>query len=62
MPAARILLQLSRDSLLHVNTIYHSQWRNWRGTEGRIAPWQAKCKNRPPTLLIFRFKHSFGFQ
>jgi len=38
MPAARILLQLSRDSLLHVNTIYHSQWRNWRGTEGRIAP------------------------
>jgi len=25
---ARILLQLSRDSLLHVNTIYHSQWRN----------------------------------
>jgi len=28
MPPAHILLQLSWDSLLHVNTIYHSQWRN----------------------------------
>jgi len=30
MPPARILLQLSRDSLLYVITIYQSQWRNWR--------------------------------
>jgi len=27
-PPARILLQLSFDSLLRVITIHHSQWRN----------------------------------
>ena len=41
-PPARILLQWSSDSLLYcmyctLITIYHSQWRNWPGTEGRIA-------------------------
>ena len=39
----------SRDSLLYVITIYHTQWPNWRGTEGRIAPWQTKWKNQSPT-------------
>jgi len=24
-------LHTGRDSLLYVNTIYHSQWRSWRG-------------------------------
>jgi len=46
----RIVLQLSWDSLLYVNTIYHSQWRNWRGAGSRIASsWQAKRENRTPT-------------
>jgi len=38
-----------RDSLLYVTTIYHSQWRNSRGTEGRIALWQAKWYIQSPT-------------
>ena len=50
-PPALILLQLSGDSLLYVNTIYHTQGRNWRTQNGELPPCQAKCKNRFPTYI-----------
>ena len=53
MPPARILLQWSTDSLLYIITIYHSQWRNWPGTERRIAP--------PPGKLNVKNGLYFGF-
>jgi len=36
-------------SLLRFQRIPQRPWRNSRGEKGRIAPWQAKCKNRAPT-------------
>jgi len=55
MPPARVLLQLSKDSLLDVNTIYHTSNVTDGGQRGEFSPWQAKHKYRSPTKLIFRF-------
>jgi len=48
-PPVRVLLQLSRDNLLHINTIHHEQWRNRRGQRGELPRWQVNLKNRSPT-------------
>jgi len=53
MPPARILLQLSKDSLLDVNTIYHTSNVTDGGQRGEFPPWQAKCKYRFPTELLW---------
>jgi len=53
----RILLQESRDSSLYAKTIYHSQWRNWRGAEERIHPPLAIWMWKPDRHL----KWYFGF-
>jgi len=41
-----------RDSLLYVNTIYHSQWRNFPGEEGRITPGKLNVKAVPHITYI----------
>jgi len=52
----RILLQESRDSSLYAKTIYHSQWRNWRGRGANSpSPGNLNVKTGPPPEVIFRF-------
>jgi len=39
MPPARILLQLGKDSLLHVNTAYHTNSATDGCKRGEFSPW-----------------------
>jgi len=54
-PPVRILLQLSRDNLLHVNTVYHSQWRNWGGRGANCPLGKLILKTGLPLNLYFGF-------